>query len=82
MYVANDASFVPLCAFFLSLLEGGANGIDDTAAHFAEVRVLRDYGTNRMGKGTKIKYAIISCVCLFLGCFFKRNFLFLCLLFH
>lgn len=39
MYVANNVSFFPLCAFSLSLLEGGANGIDDTAAHFAEVRV-------------------------------------------
>lgn len=52
MYVANNVSFVPLCAFSLSLLEGGANGIDDTAAHFAEVRAaLRDFGKNRVGKG-------------------------------
>lgn len=52
MYVADNVSFVPLCAFSLSLLEGGANGIDDTAAHFAEVRAaLRDFGENRVGKG-------------------------------
>lgn len=38
MDVANNVSFVPLCAFSLSLLEGGANGIDDTATQFAEVR--------------------------------------------
>ena len=37
--------FVPLCAVSLSLLEGGANGIDDTATQFAEVRAdLRDFG--------------------------------------
>lgn len=37
--------FLSLCAHFpLSLLEGGANGIDDTAAHFAEVRAaLRNW---------------------------------------
>ena len=41
-------SFVPLCAFSLSLLEGGANGIDDTATHFAEVRAaLRDFGEQK-----------------------------------
>lgn len=34
---------VPLCASSLSLLEDGANMIDDTASHFAEVReALRD----------------------------------------
>lgn len=37
--VADNMSFVPLCAVSLSLLEGGANGIDDTATQFAEVRV-------------------------------------------
>lgn len=37
-------SFVPLCAMSLSLLEGGANGIDDTATQFAEVCVvLQDF---------------------------------------
>lgn len=33
-----------LCAMSLSLLEGGANGIDDTATQFAEVWVaLQDF---------------------------------------
>lgn len=56
MDVANNVSFVPLCTFSPSLLEGGANGIDDTATatHFAEVQAaLRDFGQNRVGKGTK-----------------------------
>lgn len=37
VHVANNGSFVSLCTVSLSLLEGGANGIDDTATHFAEV---------------------------------------------
>lgn len=40
MYVHNNVSFVPLCAASLSLLEGGANGLDDTATQFAEVQVF------------------------------------------
>lgn len=52
--VANNVSFVPSCAFSLSLLEGGANGIDDTATHFAEVRAaLRDFGDNGGGERGK-----------------------------
>lgn len=52
MYVVNIVCFfVPLCAFSLSLLEGGANGIDDTAAHFAEVRAAsRNLGRRRGGE--------------------------------
>lgn len=37
VHVANNVSFVPLGAVPLSLLEGGSNGIDDTATQFAEV---------------------------------------------
>lgn len=47
----------PSALFPLSLLEGGANGIDDTATQFAEVRAdLRDFGENRVGKGAKRIY--------------------------
>lgn len=56
MDVANNVSFVPLCAVSLSLLEGGANGIDDTATQFAEVRAhLRRFHLGRVGwvKGQK-----------------------------
>lgn len=43
--IVYNVSFVPLCTVSLSLLEGGANGIDDTATQFAEVRAdLRDFG--------------------------------------
>lgn len=52
MDVADNVSFVPLCAVSLSLLEGVANGIDDTATQFAEVQAdLRDFGENRVGMG-------------------------------
>lgn len=64
--------FVPLCAFSLSLLEGGANGIDDTAAHFAEVRAaLRNLGKKRGGeiRAKTIKWNHMMCsdrmCCLF-----------------
>lgn len=40
VYVHSNVSFVPLCAASLSLLEGGANGLDDTATQFAEVGVF------------------------------------------
>lgn len=52
--VANNVSFVPLCTVSLSLLEGGANGIDDTATQFAEVRAdRRDSGGRQGGEGGK-----------------------------
>lgn len=57
MDVANNVSFVPLCAVSLSLLEGGANGIDDTATQFAEVRGI--WGRIGWVKGL---IAIIFCV--------------------
>lgn len=55
MYDANSVSFVPLCTSSLSLLEGGANGIDDTAAHFAEVGAAL-----RPGDVLAVKYVYAS----------------------
>ncbi|KAI3360502.1 hypothetical protein L3Q82_002390 [Scortum barcoo] len=49
-----DSGFIEEVTEDSSLLEGGANGIDDTATQFAEVRAdLRDFGEKRAGKGGK-----------------------------
>lgn len=60
---AANVSFVPLCAVSLSLLEGGANGIDDTATQFAEVRADGGIlGGTGWGGGQRGWVAITPCL--------------------